>query len=467
MKTTRFLSFSTAAAIGTFVTLAAPRDASAAGYALDVLAARGTGMAGATGAMIDDSSSIFFNPAGIAQGKGLSAEVGVTLISPSFAFTSATTGEKRWGKFTVSPPFQGYGAVGLTDDLSVGIGIFTPYGLTVKWPDGWLGRSISTESTLRTFYANPTVAYKLGPLRIGAGLQVVRATLELERDIGFGNQFGHADLAGGAWGVGANVGVQLQAIEQYLSLGAHYRSAVGLDFDSANVHFSNVPLIFQSTLHDQPVMGSVTMPDTLAMGVSSRPIKDLNVAVDVVWYDWNKFHEVALHYPLDASGSLDSRELKNWHNTVNVHVGAEGNLGRHWMLRGGVLYDPSPSPDETLLPDVPDATRVNFAIGGTYLMDCGLHFDAGYQFLVLIAKTSTAPQLPGDYTGFANILGLSIGYTTPRESMPSRAAPLEPPPPPPPENVAPENVAPPPPVAPEPAAPAPPPPVETPPTTQP
>jgi long-chain fatty acid transport protein len=453
-----YLGLVSAAALGALVTLVT-RDASAAGTALDVQSARGTGMASATTAWIDDSSAIFYNPAGIAQGKGLSAEVGVTLISPSFAFTSATTGEKRWGKFTVSPPFQGYGTIGLTENLSVGLGLFTPYGLTVVWPGGWLGRSVSTESSLQTFYANPTVAYKLGPLRIGAGLQVVRATLELQRDIQFGDQFGHADLAGGAWGVGANVGVQLQAIEQYLSLGAHYRSAVGLDFDSANVHFSNVPLIFQSTLHDQPVMGSVTMPDSLAMGVSSRPIKDLNIAVDVVWYDWKKFHEVALHYPLDASASLDTRELKNWHNTVNVHVGAEGNLGRHWMLRGGVMYDPSPSPDETLLADVPDATRVNFAIGGSYLTECGLHFDAGYQFLFLITKTSTAPQLPGDYTGFANILGLSIGYTTPRERMPSSVTPPEPPPPPPPESV------PPPPVAPEPAAP--PPVLEPPPTTEP
>jgi long-chain fatty acid transport protein len=191
------------------------------------------------------------------------------------------------------------------------------------------------------------------------------------------------------------------------------------------------------------------MPDSLAMGVSSRPIEDLNVAVDVVWYDWSKFHEVALHYPQDASGTLDSRELKNWHNTVNVHVGAEGNLGRHWMLRGGVLYDPSPSPDSTLLPDVPDATRVNLAIGGTYRMECGLHFDVGYQFLILIPKTSTAPQLPGDYTGFANILGLSIGYTTPRERMAANTLQVEPPEPPP------ETAPPPPPVTETPPTPAP------------
>jgi len=35
------------------------------------------------------------------------------------------------------------------------------------------------------------------------------------------------------------------------------------------------------------------------------------------------------------------------------------------MLRGGVLVDPTPSPADTLGPDIPDSTRVNLALGGT------------------------------------------------------------------------------------------------------
>jgi long-chain fatty acid transport protein len=418
---THFLGMTSAAVLGAIATLYA-RDASAAGTALDVQSGRGTGMASATTAWIDDSSSIFYNPAGIARGKVLSTEVGINFIAPTFSHTSPA-GEKTTMPFSVITPFQAYLSGGITDNLSVGLGVFTPYGLTINWPDGWPGRNQITEASLRTFYVNPTVAYRMGPLRIGAGFQLVRATLELKRDINFGDQFGSADLGGGTWGAGANVGAQLEAVKQYLSFGAHYRSAVRLNFDDARANFSNVPGGLAGTLRDQPVSGGITQPDSLAMGVSSRPIKDLVIAVDAVWYGWNKFRSVDLTYPNDTTGTLSSSQPKNWNNTVNVHAGAEGILGDHWMLRGGILVDPSPSPSNTLTPDVPDATRINLAVGGSYRMYSGFKVDVGYQFIILTNKTSTAPQFAGDYGGFVNILGLSVGYNTPRPREPSIAPP--------------------------------------------
>lgn len=420
---THFVGITTAAALGALTTLTAS-DARAAGTALDVQSGRATGMAAATTAMIDDSSAIFYNPAGIVQGKGVATEAGMTLISPAYRQTT-TSGERTSMPFSVVTPFQAYLAGGVTDNLSLGIGVFTPYGLSIKWPDGWVGRSQITSASLRTYYVNPTIGYRFGPLRVGAGFQLVRATLELKRDINFGDRYGSADLGGGAWGAGANVGMQLEAIKQYLSFGVHYRSAVKLDFDDADVNFSGVPAGFAGTLRDQPVRGSITQPDSLAFGVATRPTKRLVVDFDAVWFGWSKFRSVALTYPEDATGSLNSTQPKDWHNTVNFHVGAEGIVSDHWTLRGGVLYDPSPSPDSTLTPEVPDSTRVNLAVGATYRTDGGFHADVGYQFIVITNRASTAPQLPGDYGGFVNLLGVSLGFTTPKRV--ARALPSVPP----------------------------------------
>ncbi len=98
---------------------------------------------------------------------------------------------------------------------------------------------------------------------------------------------------------------------------------------------------------------------------------------------------------------------------------------------------------------------MNLAVGGTYKTDMGVHVDLGYQFLVLTGKTSTAPAFPGDYGGFVNIVGVTIGYTTPSEKKEAtnvpppddRPTPAEPEPPPPPA------VTPPPPVTPSPTEP--------------
>jgi long-chain fatty acid transport protein len=418
MKTTRFLSVKAVATVGSFVTLAvlAPRDASAAGTALDVQSARGTGMAAATTAMIDDSSAIFYNAAGIAQGKRLDAQVGINLISPAFSYTSPA-GAKTTLPFSVVTPFTAYVTGGVTENLSLGVGVFTPFGLKLTWPEKWAGSHQISEAELQTFYINPTVAYKFGPLRIGAGFQLVRATVSLKRDIRFGDQEGSSELAGDTWGAGANAGIQLEAIKQYLSFGVHYRSAVKLAFDDGRAHFNNVPRNLQGVIHDQSVSTSVVNPDSLSMGVATRPIPKLVIDFDAVWLGWGKFEAIRINFPNDPSGSLNQNQAKNWNNVVNFHLGAEGELSDNWLLRGGVLVDPSPSPANTLTPDIPDSTRVNLALGGTYRHDSGFHVDLGYQFIILTGKTSTAPAFRGDYGGLVNILGISVGYATPREKV--------------------------------------------------
>jgi long-chain fatty acid transport protein len=371
----------------------------------------------------------------------------------------------------VVPPFHAYVSGGITDNLSIGIGVFTPFGLRVKWPDGWEGRRVSAESSLQTWYINPTVAYSFGPLRIGAGFQLVRGTVELKRDIAFGQQEGRVDLGAGTWGAGANVGVQIDLLEQFLTLGVHYRSAVKLNFDG-DAHFSNVPPSFASTLRDQAVSTSLTQPDSLAFGVASRPIEPLLIDVDVVWLGWSKLRSVDLRFPDDASGTLSNSSAKNWSSGVNFHVGGEARVHDNWRVRAGVLYDPSPSPANTLTPDVPDANRLNLAAGGSYVHPSGFHVDLGYQFLVLFSKTSTAPPLYGEYGGNVNILGITLGYRSPTSAATGTTAPYASAPPPPPPVLPDQWEEPPPPEEPaqpaapavpaEPAAPAEPPPPEEP-----
>jgi long-chain fatty acid transport protein len=395
-------------------------QAQAAGTAVDVLSARGTGMASAVTAMIDDSSAVYYNPAGIAQGKRIDVLVGDTMIVPNFKFKSATTGNSA-STSGVVPPFHVYASAGLTDQLSVGVGVFSPYGLAADWPAQWEGRSLATRSSLATYYINPTVAYRFGPLRIGAGLQIVRATLDLQRKIRFGAQEGSSDFGGDSWGLGANVGAQFEAVRQYLSLGIHYRSAVKLDFDGS-AHFENIPQPFLATIHDQRVTTSLTQPDTLAFGLASRPIPQLVIDLDLVWYDWKKVRSIAINFPDDQTGTLSSTQAKKWKNTANIHLGGELMLGEKWRLRAGALYDPSPSPRQTLTPETPDANRLNVAVGGGYVHKSGLYADLGYQFLLLFNKTSTAPLLPGEYGGIVNIVSISIGYSTPIERV-AQAAP--------------------------------------------
>jgi long-chain fatty acid transport protein len=262
---------------------------------------------------------------------------------------------------------------------------------------------------------NPTVAYRLGPLRLGAGLDIVRGTVELSRDVRFGTEDGSLGLGAGAWGVGANGGVQLDLLERLLTLGVQYRSAVRLGFDG-NAHFADVPAAFASTIHDQRATTALVQPDSLALGVAMRPLQPLVVDLDVVWFGWAKLSNVNIDFPDDATGTLATSTAKSWSNTANVHLGGELALDREWRIRAGALIDPSPSPRDTLTAELPDATRLNLALGAGYTHRSGVYVDLGYQFILLFTRHSTAPALPGEYGGFVDLLGLTVGYSTPLDS---------------------------------------------------
>lgn len=431
---TRALLLSSGVALGSFV---ASTQAHAAGTGLDIMSGRGVGMASAMVAHTNGSDSLYFNPAGIAQGKQLDVSAGVSLVIPGYKYTD-NNGTSTKLPTAVAPPFHVYATAGITDNLSVGVGINTPFGLTLKWPDNWVGRSQIIKTSNINYNINPSFAYHLGPFRFGAGLQIVRSTVELVKAVQFPDQEGRTQLSAGSWGVGGNVGAQLEAIPKYLDLGIHYRSRVKLDYDEGHAHFSNVPTALQGTFFDQNGSTSLTLPDSLSMGLASHPIDNLLVAVDVNYFTWSVFKSIDIAFPQTAA--LNQHEAKNFHNRFNYHLGGEYTINDNFKVRAGIMYDPTPSPPSTLGPDVPDANRINLAAGVGYKHDCGFYGDLGYQHIFLLSHTSSYAPLPGEYSGSVEVIGITLGF---KWNYGDKPAPVAPPPPPPPDaGPAPENTPP-------------------------
>jgi long-chain fatty acid transport protein len=388
--------------------LVAGGTARAAGIAVDLQSARGVGMASSLIGASDDAASIYFNPAGIAQGQGLEAMLGGVPIFPHFDATVPGPRDIS-GPSYVIPPIHAYATYGISDEWTVGIGLFTPFGLKVEWDPAWdpVGRTIVTRADLKVFDLQPTVAYKYGPLRIGLGVQIVRSTVELKKDIGpLNGQFVGADLGAGAWGWGGNVGVQYEVVPKVLQLGAQYRSQVKLDFDG-NAHFSNVPPSFASTFVDQAAKTSLKLPDNFGFGVAYRPIPELLLDFDVNYFAWQYFQAIDIKF--QTTPSLNTYEAKQWHHSWNYRIGGEYTFNENLQLRAGVLYDKTPSPDYTLLPDVPDADRVNICLGGTYRWGA-FRVDLGYQFIKFFHANSTHPLFPASYSASAHVLALTLGF---------------------------------------------------------
>lgn len=379
--------------------------AQAAGFATDTHGARATGMGTAVVAHIDDASAAFYNPAGLSQGKGLRLQLGDTVILPSLTFTGPSGNSTSNEPKPVPPPHL-YASFGLTDEASLGLGLFSAYGSSASWPASWDGRFRVTESALSTYFINPELAYRLHErFKLGAGYQLVRATVRQKRALGFVDSEGALELGGATWGHGANLGFQLQLVPGSLSLGGTWRSAAKLPFQGS-VHFEGVPVELASRLKDQAAKTEITLPESYSLGVAYYPVEGLRLGFDASYVAWSSFRELVIDFD---DPELRSQTPKKWFDVWNYHLGGEYTVNQQLRARAGLVYDPSPVPADTLTPDMPDSTRIKLAAGVGYRME-PLDVDLGYQLVILNKVESTAPQLPGTYSGIAHVAGLTLSY---------------------------------------------------------
>lgn len=379
----------------------------ASGFRLETHHARAAGMGIAVTALTDDASAIVYNPAGLAGRKGLDVQAGLTLVVPTIVFTSDATGMSAATLTRVSTPINFNASFGITEDLAVGLGVFNPFGAGATWPAGWEGRGRALSSNVQTFAFNPTVAYRIHPrFKIGAGVQIVRGTVGIERALSFIDTEGKVSLGGDAWGVGWNAGVQGTIIDERLTFGFTWRSSVPLTF-RGRAHFGDVPAEFQARLADQAITANVTLPDVATVGLGFIATPRLRLGLDVNFVTWSSFRQLFIDF---TSADLDNPLAKRWRDTMSIHAGAEYDATKQVQVRLGVVYDQAATPADTLTPDLPDAQRVRFCAGVGYRFAFGLSLDAGYQFVLLVPQPSTAPGFSGTYTGSAQVVGLNAGY---------------------------------------------------------
>ncbi|MBN8229810.1 outer membrane protein transport protein [Corallococcus macrosporus] len=386
------------------VAILAAGTSQAAGFQIDTQGARATGTGGAATAWLEDSSSIYYNVANMVGVKTLDITLGDTGILPSIKFQRP--GQEAEGqRTTLSPPPHLFVVYKPFEKAAFGVGVFTPYGARSRWEEGFSGRFRGYESSLATYYINPSFAYELHPrFRFGAGLDIARATIELTRGLDFVNSEGSIHLGGADWGSGFNVGVQAKLLDN-LDMGLHYRSAVDIQF-KGKADFQNIPAEFQSRLTDQSASADVTLPSTVTAGLAYRPLNNLMLAFDASWVDWSSFAELAIRFENPA---IDNPLPKRWRAKWKYALGAEYGVTEALQVRAGFVYDPSPSPNSTLTPDLPDANRIKVTAGVGYQFR-PFRADLGYQFVALADKVSTAPGIPATYSGSAHVFGLTLGF---------------------------------------------------------
>jgi long-chain fatty acid transport protein len=394
------LAFLTCAAL----TLASS-SARAAGFLIYDLSAEALGKASAVTASGEGPDAVFFNPASLAFQPGYAATVGGVVIASRARFEPLAGGDEiksKQGLFFL-PTIYASGRV--HDRVAVGLGIFPAFGLSLTWPDDWLGRESAIKASIQTVTINPVVAGSLVPdkLSLAVGLQIVRGAVEfvngLPAIVG-----GEARLGGGTWGVGANVGLLYRPLPQQLHLAFTYRSRVKLHF-KGRVDFDPSPE-FANQLPDQGGTANILLPDVLSLGVMWRPVPNVTLTFDPNLVLWSTYDKLVI----DFDTAPDLVMQRNSKNVVTLRLGVDWATPAPGLsVRGGFIFDQNPAPSNTLSPSLPDSNRIDFAAGVGYSFGAA-RADLGYMlvyFLPADAKDSTeGPR--GTYHTVAHLMGLSV-----------------------------------------------------------
>jgi long-chain fatty acid transport protein len=391
-----------------------PLSAHASGFHIDEQDARATGRAGAVTANPGNASAIYYNPAGIAELRGLNLVGGVSLVSPSAEFTSAADGSQTSAKAQTFVLPQLFASWRASELLAIGVGIYSPFGLALDWPASSPGRTSVRQAELRTLFITPTLAFALSKwvpgLALGAGLDLVPASVRLSRDILFGTDVATVALSGEAFSVGARAGITYRppALRGW-SFGLTYRSPVQLDFDG-HADFDASPVYRPSLPPDGDVNTSVTLPQSVGLGIAFDPLPAWQIEVDGSWRGWSSYDQLDVELP---DGSVDSSR-KDWEDSLTLRIGSELTWAERWSARIGVIWDQTPVPATTLDFQLPDANRVDLSLGVGAQLSSVFALDLGVLY-VLPQERSTSnldpfePPVKGRFKVDAWVVGLTLG----------------------------------------------------------
>ena len=446
MTTSRlgWMTLAAAIAVGAGV-----EHALASGFALKEQSASGLGeaFAGAT-AVAEDASTLFFNPAGMAELHGNQFYVVGSFIMPSGVPTNTgSTG-------LLGAPIIGsaggdsarnalvpalYGVWDFRPDLKFGLAVTTPFGLTTDYNDNWYGRYSAIDSHLRTTDIQPSVSYRVNSqLTLGAGItaQYINATLSNALDFGTicfgalpaaacgalgllpGGADGNVRLTGDDWGVGGNIGVQYTPVAG-TRIGVDYRTQVDHTL-SGNATFqvpaAAAPLRATGAFANTGTQGKITTPDTVSLGIRQEITPAVALLGEVAFTRWSVFKQLQFTFANPAQAT--STKPENWQDTVFVSLGGTYKPAADWTLRAGLAYDQSPIKNGFRTPRLPDGDRYWLAVGASYALTPAASIDAGYTHIFVSDVSIADPDSTGvnitraNYSNHIDIVsvGLNIKF---------------------------------------------------------
>jgi len=438
----------------------------ASGYHFGTQSVNAQGTANAAAAEAADASTIFYNPAGLTKLDSSQISVNANIVFPSIHyeaesatdFTGIPVQGSKSGKITkttVAPHV--YGAYKASDDVTLGLGVYVPFGSATEYEKDSVLRHNINKLGLTTITIEPVVAWKLNDRHsFGAGIIAQHTSAELRKYADWGikqkavakasgkpdaaiaaaiQADGHADVKGSDWGFGYQL-AWMWDINDRARVGVNYRSKVSHTLEGTAEWAADGAAVKQAWdsgamaalgyVPNEKASVKIVTPESLSVHGMYRATDKTNLFGDVTWTRHSRFNKAELVFENTkkvVNGQSDRTIITpNWRNTYKVAFGGSYQVTEPLQLRAGIAFDKSPVKSaEDRMNSLPDGNRIWFSVGAKYQLGKNHVIDAAYSHIHIndtVYRTGKASGNDVDSRGAssarfknkADILGLQYTY---------------------------------------------------------
>ncbi|OUO95132.1 outer membrane protein transport protein [Cloacibacillus sp. An23] len=409
------------------LTACASSAAFAEGFGVYEWSAAGTAMGEAYMFGEEDPSVLAYNPAQITKLDGTYFSIGASLVNPDTKVLFRRLGplvgghgqdeiwENEYDPAVI--PYMYY-ATKAGKNSWWGVAMFSRFGNQIEYNDLWPGRYDTIFSGIKGFTVQPTYAFKIGDkLSAAVGLDINYVKLRMRKSVPLTN-LGMPNVGTDLEGDTVNVGWLASLMYDFddkTSLAVTYRSRIKHTMDDADIAFSSNGFNIESGAN-----GTVTLPDSVAIGLGHKFNDKTRVELNAVWTNWETYNALNIYFDNPALGipPVYGRSLneKNWEACWRYGIGIEHKLSKQWSILAGYVFDESPIPDSTMDFTVPTGDRHRGSIGFKYRFKENHEIVFAYTGIWADSRETQSRVSPGmDYQsseifdGFTQVI--SLGYT--------------------------------------------------------
>lgn len=346
----------------------------------------GTANAGAA-AIAADASTAVQNPAGMTRLNGNALTLGAGAIASDVEFETQSTvfsggdGGQQGG---IAPLLNSTYVQTITDDLKVGLGLYSISGSALDPDDDWVGRFAVQELELVTVSGGPSIGYQVADrLSVGGGVYVTYANIDYT-------------LAAPPPGGTARVNVDADDVAYSFSLGALYELNERTRFGLVYLSETDIDLSGDVSIDQIGVEVGLGLDLPLAQTVRGSIYHELNdqwaLLGTLAWEDWSILEEQLIS--TDAGSAVLPR---NWEDTWHISAGVQYRPANGWLLQTGVAYDSSPVDAEDRTPDLPVDRQIRLAAGAEYELNQTTTLGASLVYVDLGDAEINRSSLRGEY----------------------------------------------------------------------